>query len=157
MVRLMSGLGRRGARFEILLPGGIVVVRYQFSDQAGLGRRRREPHCFRDQGLQIGWRLPVAGKPVQGTGIGVVIARLPRRTPGSMLVPMCVNEPHRMFVIRITLMGVAERSLSKRQQQARDRAEMECPAHEPLLYQAPERRRVTPRATTRLAVFAPVP
>ena len=74
----------------------------------------------------------MAGKPVQCADIGIVIATLPYGAACGMSFPMCVDEAPSMFMMRITLMRVAERSLGKRKQKARGHAKMERAAHDPL-------------------------
>ena len=111
-------------------------MRDQFGDPAGPNRRRGEDDRLRKGRGYFDRRLPVAGKPIQRTGVGVMIIRFPRRAARNMIVPVCVNEAFRMLVVRIALVRMVERSLGKREQKARDHAKMKRSTHDSLFYLA---------------------
>lgn len=58
-----------------------------------------------------------------------MIVSLNRQTNCAFTSPVCVAEPMRVFMRRIAIMNVHERSLGKGQQEAGNDAKMQCPTH----------------------------
>ncbi len=82
----------------------------------------------------VGQELPrstaISGKPLNHPRVGMRVVCFPRRSARLRPVPMRMDEPSSVVVVRIACMGVEERRLRKREQEGRHGAEMEERTHQ---------------------------
>ena len=73
---------------------------------------------------ELGWSTPVSCKPIQHPRVGVML-RYPGTSAGGMALPVRVDEPLCVLVLRIACVSMLERRLDKRKQQAHYHAEVQ--------------------------------
>ncbi|MBI3684767.1 MAG: hypothetical protein HY235_30730 [Acidobacteria bacterium] len=67
----------------------------------------------------------ISSEPIEHPRVGIMVVRLPGTTVSGVGLPVRVDEPLRVLVVRVARVGVLERRLPKGQQQACYYAEME--------------------------------
>ena len=98
-------------------PGGIVVVRRQLGNSDDMHNEYDLREGIRQGDNKFRRGASVSGEPIDHAGVGVVIVGL-QRTTLRMSFPVRVCEPLGVLVVRIAGVGVLERCLSERKQQA---------------------------------------